>query len=114
MSAASFEFQTEKSTYYIKVQYLPNLSRHFHCKNSKDKLFYFRFVMLSMIVSFKFYAIFAFFRDRLVKFFTLSINMAVVLSFHGYTLLNIHEYSPRLFRGEHLLCIRDKNDVTCQ
>ena len=26
----------------------------------------------------------------------------------GYILLNIHEYSPRLFRGEHLLCIRDK------
>ena len=32
----------------------------------------------------------------------------------GYILLNFHEYSPRLFRGEHLLCIRDNNDVTCQ
>ena len=40
-----------------------------------------------------------------------GLNKAMV---NGYILLNIHEDSPLLFQGEHLLYIRDKDDVTCQ
>ena len=57
----------------------------------------------------------SFSRDQTIPEITTTMASGVVEGvLWGYTLLNIHEYSPRLFRGEHLLCIRDKNDVTCQ
>ena len=41
------------------------------------------------------------------------LKMFIFYNFENlYILLIIHEDSPRLFRGEHLLNIRDINDVT--
>ena len=63
--------QGENSVNRIKLNKGPEFPLFSHYKNLIDKIFYFRFAIVSLSVLFIYNAIFAIFRDRLVKFLSL-------------------------------------------